>query len=140
MQGRGCSPGFDRSASYLFLANCLDVLGALEDASVDCVITDPPYGIHYRSRSHALPLHQMVNDDAGAYDLLDKALALAARKLKVNSHIYVFTDWQAFSPMAAIVTRHFNLKNALVWVKNNHTKGDLKGNYSSRYEMGAIRP
>ena len=37
--------------------------------------------------------------------------------------------------MAAIVRKHFNLKNALIWVKNNVTRGDLKGNYGYRYEM-----
>lgn len=135
MQGRGCSPGFDCSASYLFQADCLEVLAALADASVDCIITDPPYGIHYRSRSRTLPLDRMANDSAAAYDLLDKALALAVHKLKVDSHVYVFTNWQAFAPMAEVVSRYFNLKNTLIWVKNNHTKGDLKGNYSSQYEM-----
>lgn len=121
--------------SKLLLGDCLDVLKQLPDASVDCIVTDPPYGIRYQSRSHSLPLDRMANDDEGAYDLLDKALAIAWHKLKENSHIYVFTTWQAFAPMAEVVKRYFNLKNVLVWVKNNRTRGDLKGNYGYQHEM-----
>ena len=34
----------DRPSMTLHLGDCLDVLGSLPDASVDAVITDPPYG------------------------------------------------------------------------------------------------
>jgi site-specific DNA-methyltransferase (adenine-specific) len=135
MHGCICSPGYDRGTSLLFLADCLDVLPGLMNESVDCLITDPPYGISYKSLSHALPQTTIVNDGPEAYDLLDKALAIAVDKLKVNSHAYIFTDWHAFAPMAEVVKRYFNLKNVLVWVKNNRTRGDLKGNYGYQYEM-----
>ena len=121
--------------SSLLLGDCLDVLKQLPDASVDCIVTDPPYGIGYLSRSHALALTRMANDDAGAYALLDQVLELAERKLKYDRHVYIFTHWQAFAPMAEIVRKYFNLKNVLVWVKNNRTRGDLKGNYGYQYEM-----
>ncbi len=124
-----------RLLSYLYLGNCLDVLKTLPDESVDCIVTDPPYGIHYQSRSHSLALTRIANDDEHAHQLLDQALSIAQRKLKPNTHIYIFTTWQAFAPMAAIVKKYFNLKNALVWIKNNRTRGDLKGNYGYQYEM-----
>jgi site-specific DNA-methyltransferase (adenine-specific) len=111
------------------------LLPLLPDDSVDCIITDAPYGISYKSRSRSLPKPTIANDGPEAYAVLDKALAIAVQKLKLNSHIYVFTSWQAFVPMAAVVRRYFNLKNVLVWVKNNRTRGDLKGNYGYQYEM-----
>lgn len=135
MQGCLRTPGSDRRTSYLFLGDCLDVLAMLPDGAVDCIIADPPYGIHYQSRSHSLPLDRMAHDDESAYDLLDKALSLAWHKLKENSHIYIFTSWQALAPMAAVVKKYFNLENVLVWVKNNRTRGDLKGNYGYQHEM-----
>ncbi len=135
MQGCVCSPGFDRSSSFLFLADCLNVLDDLPDESVDCILTDPPYGVNYKSLSRIMPKTTIVNDGPEAYCLLDKAMAIAVQKLKFNSHVYIFTDWHAYEPMAEVVKKYFNLKNVLVWVKNNRTRGDLKGNYGYQHEM-----
>jgi site-specific DNA-methyltransferase (adenine-specific) len=135
MQGCVCNPGFSGRTSYLFLADCLEMLADLPDESVDCIVTDPPYGVNYQSLSHALPQKTIANDGPEAYNLLDKALWLALSKLKLNSHLYIFTDWHAYTPMAAVVRKYFNLKNVLVWVKNNRTRGDLKGNYGYQHEM-----
>lgn len=135
MQGCIATPGSDRRTSYLFLGDCLDVLAMLPDGSVDCIIADPPYGIHYQSRSHALPLDHVAHDDESAYDLLNTTLSYAWHKLKENSHIYIFTNWQALAQMGAVVEKHFALENVLVWVKNNRTRGDLKGNYGYQHEM-----
>jgi site-specific DNA-methyltransferase (adenine-specific) len=60
---------------------------------------------------------------------------VAFRKLKQNSHIYVFTNWRAYAPMAAVVEKYFTLKNVLIWEKNNWTPGDLEANYGHQYEM-----
>jgi len=125
----------EKNTSKLLLGDCLTVLKRLPDASVDCIATDPPYGINYLSRSHALPLTRIANDDERAYELLDRALAIAERKLKYDRHVYIFTNWQAFARMAAIVRKYFTLKNVLVWAKNNRTRGDLKGNYGYQYEL-----
>jgi site-specific DNA-methyltransferase (adenine-specific) len=120
----------------LYPGNALAVLPTLEDESVDCIITDPPYGINYLSRSHSLPLKKIANDKGDeAYTLLDEVLAIAQRKLKPDRHVYIFTNWQAFERMAPIVRKYFKLKGALAWIKNNQTRGDLKGNYGYQYEM-----
>jgi len=120
----------------IHLGNALAILPTLEDESVDCIITDPPYGINYLSRSHSLPLTKIANDKGSeAYELLDKALAIASKKLKPDRHVYIFTNWQAFEGMAPVVKKYFKLKGALAWIKNNRTRGDLKGNYGYQYEM-----
>ncbi len=134
MQGCACSPGFDRHASFLFHGDCLEVLRDLPDESVDCIITDPPYGIKYQSLSKSLPKTTVANDGPEAYSLLDTALAIAVRKLKFNSHVYIFTNWQAYPAMRAVAERYFTLKNLLVWDKGVGTRGDLRGNYSFQSE------
>lgn len=121
--------------SRLYLGDCLDTLELLPDNSVDLILTDPPYGINYRSRSRSLPMTTVDNDDQRAYALLDQALEIAWYKLKPDRHVYIFTNWQAFEAMAPIVRKYFTLKGAMAWVKNTWTRGDLKGNYGYQYEM-----
>src|SRR5712691_8839445 len=122
--------------SSIHLGNALDVLRVLPDNSVDLILTDPPYGINYMSRSKSLPLTKISNDKGNeAYELLDKVLGLAEKKLKPDRHIYIFTNWQAFEGMVPVVKKYFKLKGALAWIKNNRTRGDLKGNYGYQYEM-----
>ena len=113
----------------------MERLAELEDNSVDCIITDPPYGVSYRSLSHKLRLRSIANDGKEAYDLLDKALSIAVGKLKKNSHVYIFTNWQAYPSMRAVAEKYLTLKNVLVWDKGAGTRGDLKGKYSFRHEL-----
>src|SRR5260370_17102498 len=105
------------STSYLssiYLGNALVVLRWPPDNSVDLILTDPPYGINYMSRSKSLPLTKISNDKGSeAYELLDKALEIAERKLKPDRHVYIFTNWQAFKGMAPVVRNYFKLKDAL---------------------------
>jgi len=132
---RADAPCSELSGSQLLRGDCRQLLTRLPDDSVDCIITDPPFGISYKSRSQSLPKTTLANDGPEAYALLDEVLAMAWCKLKFNSHVYIFTNWQAFAPMAAIVRKYFTLKNVLVWVKNNRTRGDLKGNYGYQHEL-----
>lgn len=129
------NPANESRTSRLLCGDCLKVLETIPDDSIDCLITDPPYGVSYKSLSHSIPKTTIANDGPEAYSLLDKALAIAVKKLKINSHIYIFTNWQAFAQMELIVRKYFNVKNMIVWVKNNVTRGDLKGNYGYRHEL-----
>ena len=131
----GMSVTIEPITSQIYLGNALDVLRMLPDNSIDLILSDPPYGINYLSRSHSLPLTKIEGDDDDAYKLLDETLAIAYDKLKPDRHVYIFTNWQAFSGMAPIVKKYFKLKGALAWIKNNRTRGDLKGNYGYQYEM-----
>ena len=117
-----------------FQGDCLEALKLLPDESVDLILIDPPYGISYLSRSKTLSTVRVANDGQEAYGLLDKALEIAERKLKPNRHVIIFTNFQAFEYMAPIVRQYFKIKGACVWVKNNGTRGDLKGTWSRAHE------
>jgi site-specific DNA-methyltransferase (adenine-specific) len=109
--------------SQMLLGDCLDILPTLKDNSVDLIVTDPPYGINYQSRSRSLALTKIANDKGQeAYELLDKALSLAADKLKPDRHVYIFTNWQAFEFMAPIVRKYFKLKGALAACRREGVK------------------
>jgi site-specific DNA-methyltransferase (adenine-specific) len=125
----------EAQASRLLLGDCVERLAELADNSVDCILTDPPYGYNYLSKSKTLPLVRIANDRAEAYPLQDRALAAACPKLKDGAWAFIFTNWQCYPAMAGIVSRYFPIKNVLIWHKNAWSKGDLKGNWGYEHEF-----
>jgi len=120
----------------LWLGDCIKLLKNIPDSSVDCIITDPPYGINYQSDHRLLAFTPMTNDTKEeAQELLDKALATSSQKLKDGSHVFIFTSWQSIGWMQETIAKYFTLKTPLVWVKNNWNPGDLEGAFASRCEI-----
>lgn len=134
--GAGLSgPSGEKVVSQLLLGDCVQLLGGLQDNSIDCILIDPPYGINYKSLSHKLPKVTIINDGFEAYALLDKALAAAHPKLKDGCWAFIFTNWKAYPSMAAITERYFPIKNLLIWEKNAWTRGDMRGNWGYQHEL-----
>jgi len=113
-----------------------DKLNQLEDDSVDCIVTDPPYGIDYKSnRSSSKSLNQkLAGDQDDALQLLNDVLTAAEPKLKDDAHCYIFCSWKTLPGMIQVVREHFEVKSLLNWEKNNHGMGDLQGSYAEKYE------
>lgn len=119
----------------LYEGDCLTELNKIQNNSIACLIIDPPYGIDYQS-NYKLARHDKIQNDKGeAFDLLDKSLTLVSKKLLDDSHIYIFTTWKVLDDVKPIVEKHFEVKNCLIWNKNNWSMGDLQGNYAEKYEM-----
>lgn len=57
------------------------------------------------------------------------------RILKPNTAIYCFCSWHHIDFFKKEFEKHFKLKNIIIWNKNNHGSGDLRGAYASKYEM-----
>lgn len=110
--------------------DCLDVLKRMSPASVDLIVTDPPYGMRYRS-GRLGPIRG--DDDTSWFPLF---IEQAYRVLKENSHIYVFCNDYAISDFRrSMKAVGFTPKRTLVWVKNCHGKGDLRGDYATKTEF-----
>lgn len=123
-------PGF-------LLGDCVNLLETLPDKSLDLLLTDPPYGIDYESEHREVtPFDKLENDRLEeTIAVVSDALAVASRKLKDNSHVYIFTSWKTYPYLLPVVSRFFTVKNLLVWVKNNWTAGDLDANYGQVHEF-----
>ncbi len=121
----------------LILGDCLDEVAKFDDLSIDLLLTDPPYGIDFQSnhRTATPKFDKLPNDEKQSLGLLDEVLKTTYPKLKDNSHIYIFTSWKVLGEFKEVIGNYFNIKNVLVWVKNNWSMGDLEGAYAQQYEM-----
>ena len=118
--------------------DCIEYIKSIEDKSIDCMITDPPYGVDIQFGAYDNQLSRKIANDADneeALILLDKMLIEVKQKLKDNAHIYIFCNWKIYPDFSKIISNHFQIKNVIIWDKLFMGMGDLKGNYSSSYEM-----
>ena len=127
------------SSSRLENKDCLEVISTLLDKSIDCLLTDPPYGTEYKSNRKqdvSNDLHKPIEGDTevDAIKLISDCLAALDSKMKDDSHCYIFCDWEMYPQVTEIVKQYFEIKNLLIWYKNNHGAGDLKGSYAPIYE------
>jgi len=132
--------------SSIYNNDCLNVMAKMSDGSVDMIITDPPYGINYKSNKQNYDTRQgkTIKKDRNEYfdqivgdsDVPLAWLSEAYRILKDNSAIYIFCHWSKWPLLAHGVEKDgFKIKNMIVLNKSNHGLGDLKGSYAPKHEL-----
>ena len=119
----------------IYQGDCLEVMDRLieEGVKVDAMITDPPYGISFRSNHRKEKYEKISNDDDLSF--LDEYFQLCNMLLKDNTHIYCFCSWHHIDKFKIAFEKYFTLKNIIVWEKNNTSMGDLKGSYAPKHEF-----
>lgn len=123
-------------------ADCLDFLGSLPDASVDCIVTDPAYsGMnrhmqfghgrivgHYRDPGNTRWFREFHDDPATFARLLDEC----HRVLRPDRHIYVMFDSYSLLSLGALMRERFQVKGVIVWDKVNIGMGHY---FRRRHEL-----
>jgi DNA modification methylase len=110
--------------AQLYLGDCREILPTL--GKVDAVVTDPPYGMQFRSNYRKDKHLSIANDDAEWP--LELATSIAATHSK-----YVFCRWDD-------VRRIDKPKSLVTWVKNNWSMGDLDHEHARQTEVAAFYP
>lgn len=110
----------------LILGDCREILPTL--GKVDAVVTDPPYGISFRSNRPVVrpKADAIINDDD------TEALAWACSLQPVHS-AYVFCRWDNISDVP-------KPRSLVTWVKNNWSMGDLTGEHARQTEVALFYP
>jgi site-specific DNA-methyltransferase (adenine-specific) len=125
------------------------LLKNIRDKSINCILTDPPYGINYKSgrqiydRKIALKTgidvkvrNSYFNQIQGDAILSVDWYADAYRILENNSAIYLFCHWKKYTEVVKQLEHvGFKIKNMIVMNKSNHGSGDLKGSYAPKHEL-----
>ena len=119
----------------LYNGDCLEVMDRLisERIKVDCIITDPPYGMNFKSNYRKEKYNTILNDNNLDFikDYFNRCYSL----LKEDTHIYCFCSWHNIDKFKMEFEKYFKLKNIIVWEKNNTSMGDLKGSYAPKHEF-----
>ena len=102
----------------------------MDGAKADMVFCDAPYGYKYES-NYQDKYKMLKNDDK----ILDFIPAIWGT-MKDNCPVYEFCGWQSLKQwLEYFENTSLDLKNVIIWKKNNWSMGDLKGAYAGQYEV-----
>ena len=121
----------------LHKGDCLEVMDELiaRGVKVDAIITDPPYGMNFKSnRRTKLEKFDKIKNDKNL-DWLTSFIDKSYSILNNDSSFYCFCSWHNIDIFKQEIEKKFNIKNIIVWVKNNHGSGDLKAAYAPKHEF-----
>lgn len=120
---------------WLMKGDCLERMKEIPSGSVEMVLTDPPYGMDFQSNRRVVmqKFAKIANDNS--LDWVDSFIDECHRVMAEKSAIYFFCSWHNIDYFKIAIERRFRLKNMMVWVKNNHGSGDLKGGYAPQHEV-----
>lgn len=99
----------------------LDIIGEYQ-----ALITDPPYGMAFRSNHRAVKHEAIAND--GDVGMLQWTCGLPATHSK-----YIFCRWDNLADVP-------RPKSCITWVKNNWSMGDLKHEHGRQTEVALYYP
>lgn len=113
----------------IYCGDCREIMPELfKESEYDLLITDPPYGMDYESKSRIVRYGDIAGDKAFDAEWLHWMINLA------DYASYVFMRWDNFAELKAPP------KSLLAWVKNNHSMGDLAHEHGRKWEAIAFYP
>jgi site-specific DNA-methyltransferase (adenine-specific) len=118
-------PYYSEDGITIYHGDCREILPLI--APADLVITDPPYGIGYRSRAMARIHERMAGDGALPLDLIWLSIH------KAEAAAYVFCRWDQLPAMPAP-------RSVIAWVKNDWTIGDTRHEHGRQWEACCFYP
>jgi DNA modification methylase len=122
-------PYYEHSGITIYHGDCLEILPTLAPASVDLVVTDPPYGMKYESNWNGAG-DPIVGDDSVPIEWLREVRRLS----KSRTALYWFAyEGSIEATRTAIRSIGYGLHTMLVWDKQVSTGGDLS-DYGRRTE------
>jgi site-specific DNA-methyltransferase (adenine-specific) len=149
---RAASPTIVKKATFkgygiLYNADSKYVLRNLPSASVDCIITDPPYALNlHGGEEEKTAGKRLVEYHGGLYDddphkvidMIDNVLGELQRILKPNGHMYLFFHHNWYEDMYHMLGRHFKYDHVeptpIIWIKNTSGMGDPYARWVYAYE------
>lgn len=118
-------PYWSDGDATVYIGDCRDILPQLPRASVDLIVTDPPYGQAWQSGFRKNALDVIAGDD-GSLDVA-ACITAACRVLRGKRHVYVFGP-------ADLSSCPFGATAPLIWDKELIGMGDLSQPWGPAHE------
>ena len=126
---------------FLQLGDCVNLLASLATDSIDCIVTDPPYGVDIKTSTHdgghRTPA-EYDDDPVSIHAMLRSAFKEMKRALKPSGHCYIFCSSRPEDQIRIIgllFEAGFDIEPIpLVWCKDTHTTVDWDYRYAPSYE------
>ncbi len=109
----------------LYHGDCREIVPTL--GKFDLMLTDPPYGMNYRSNRRESKHEKIFGDNDLPIDEIKTFIDVT------NRASYVFSRWDNLSEMP-------KPKSVIVWAKNNWTSGDLEHEHGRMWEAICFYP
>jgi site-specific DNA-methyltransferase (adenine-specific) len=117
----------------IILGDSVKVLPTLENKTFDLLLSDPPYGMNFKSGWN--DKEKITNDKIqDTVVLFEEVLKNAVPLLKDNAHFYLFGNIDYLPQIKPIIEKYLNLKNVLIWDRKVIGMGDLKS-YGFSYDI-----
>ena len=121
----------------IYNEDCLEGMKHIPDGSVDLIVTDPPYLMNYKTGHRKDKTHRfndvILNDDNE--QLITDYVKECYRIMKEDTAMYLFCSSHKVDFFKRELEKEFSIKNMIIWVKNNHTAGDLESAFGRKYEI-----
>lgn len=122
------TPYHDANGVTIYHGDCLEVMRGLPDASIDAVVTDPPYGLSFMGKRW--------DYDVPAVDVWRECL----RVLKPGGHLIAFGGSRTYHRLAVNVEdAGFEIRDQVMWVYGSGFPKSLDVSKAIDREAGAER-
>lgn len=119
---------YQSGQATVWWGDAADVLPTIATESVDLVVTDPPYGMRWRSNQRAELFDELAGDGAEDREGLRCAIAECVRVVGQHRHLYVF------GPDDLVDGLKVGKPAQLVWAKGKKSAGDLASPWGRAHE------
>lgn len=97
----------------IYNEDCLEGIQKIASASIDTIITDPPYFIGMTHNGKK----ENYNDLIIMKPFFDSLFSEFSRVIKENGKVYIFCDWRTYAFYYPLLLKHISVRNMLVWDK-----------------------
>lgn len=129
------TPYYDDGQIQIWHADARDANGFLAPASVDLLLTDPPYGMAFVSGRTADKVAVRSDGVRQGIRVVRQALSSMQPAFAADMHALVFCHWESWPDFYDGLAHLFTMRNALIWHKAGGGIGDLRHEYAKDYEV-----